>query len=132
MAANETVSTERAFRDRSDRLVLFGLLTILLGGGALLFGLANLALPFVEKLLPAAAGLGSDLRSALMGFLTYAMIGGTLIWAGVGTVRKRRWVRPVMLTLAWTWFSSRSCPDVSMTFPATRGRLLVRWARSAR
>jgi hypothetical protein len=103
MRADDTSSSPPAYRDRSGRLAVFGLLTALLGGAALLFALLNLALPVLGRLLPGQLGLGSEPRTALMGFLTYGLIGGILIWAGVGSLRKRRWVRPVMLTVAWTW-----------------------------
>jgi hypothetical protein len=74
-----------------------------------LFGLANLALPVLGRFLPEGAAPASDWRSALIAFLTYGMIGAILAWTGAGSVRKRRWVRPVMLTLGWTWLLLGLC-----------------------
>jgi hypothetical protein len=88
------------FKDRSSRLTLFGALSILAGGGCLLLGLLHVAL-----LLGAGRHLGVqvDARAHLSGALLYALLGGAFIWIGGGSVRKRRWARPLMLTLAWTW-----------------------------
>ena len=103
MVAKDLSPRPPAFRDRSARLAVCGLLTVLLGGAALLFAVVNLAPAFMGRLLPGLPAPDTDLRTALMGFLTYVLIGGILIWAGVGSLRNRRWTRPVMLTLAWTW-----------------------------
>jgi hypothetical protein len=97
-------------------LVLFGLIAVLLGVGALLVGLLNLVLPFVDELVPPAARGSQDLSTALMGFLTYAIIAGVLIWAGVGSVRKRRWVPAVMLVLAWSWLLFGGCAVLLAAF----------------
>ena len=83
MAAPETPEGGSSFRDRSGRLVLFSLITVLLGISALLVGLLNLALPFLDEFVPGAAGASQDFSTALMGFLTYAIIAGALIWTGV-------------------------------------------------
>jgi hypothetical protein len=103
MAGNDASPDRPVLQDRSGRLVFFGLLAVALGGCVLLVGVANLALPILARALPQGAALASDWRSTLIGFLTYAMIGGILVWAGAGSARRRRWTPPVMLTLAWTW-----------------------------
>lgn len=91
------------FRDRSGRLIFFGSLSVLLGAACGGLALLSLLLPFLGRLLPTPEAAAADPRSAVMGFLTYALAGAVLIWAGAGSLRKRRWVRPVMLTVAWTW-----------------------------
>jgi len=73
---------------------------VAIGGVAILFGLLNLLLPLAGEWVPGAAG---KWRAALAGALTYGLIGGAFIWAGVGSIRHRRWVRSVMLVLAWSW-----------------------------
>jgi hypothetical protein len=83
--------------------VLFGSAALFLGAGCGALALFSLTLPFLVRRLPTSAAPAADLRSALLGFLTYALAGAVLAWAGVGSIRKRRWVRPVMLTIAWTW-----------------------------
>jgi len=89
-------------RDRSGRLILFGALAVLLGAACGALALFSLLLPLAGELLPAPEAAG-DARTALLGFLTYGLAGAVLVWAGAGSLRKRRWVRSVMLTVAWTW-----------------------------
>jgi len=95
--------TGSAYRDRRTRLALFGVLTILLGVGCGLFGLAYLLLPLFGSPSVGGGALAIEPRAALVGALTYVLLGGVLVWAGAGSLRGRRWTRPVMLTLAWAW-----------------------------
>lgn len=89
-------------RDCSRRLALFGSLALLVGLGSFLFALLHLILPLlpVSSLEDDAAG---GPRALLMGFLVFALIGALFVWAGVGSLRRRRWVQPTMLVIAWTW-----------------------------
>jgi hypothetical protein len=103
MVACNTPPDDPAYRDRSGRLAVFGLVTVLLGGASIMLGLLNLALPFTERVLPAQSPPAYDARTLLIGFFTDLLIGALLVWAGVGALRKRRWAPPVMLTIAWTW-----------------------------
>jgi hypothetical protein len=106
MADSEIQHTPRDCADRSARLALFGLLAALVGVGFVVLGLLNLALPFLTELLPSAGGAVVDLPTLLMGTLVYFAIGGVLIFTGIGSYRKKRWVRPLMLIVAWTWLIS--------------------------
>jgi hypothetical protein len=103
MAESELQRPAPNHTDRSTRLALFGLLAVLAGAGFVALGLLNLALPFVADRLPVADGTAVDLPTAIMGALVYLAIGGVLISTGIGSYRKKRWVRPVMLVVAWTW-----------------------------
>lgn len=94
---------EPGFRDRSRRLVLFGALSALVGAACAGLGLLSLLLPLLHRFLPQGSAPAPDARSAALGFLTYLLAGAILVWAGVGSMRRRRWVPPVMLTIAWTW-----------------------------
>jgi len=91
-----------AFRDRSARLVLFGSVAVLAGAGLVLLGLLQLALIFLPKL-AAFESIPMDPRSAVIGVLTHGLLGVAFVFVGLGSIRKRRWVRPLMLVLAWTW-----------------------------
>ncbi len=94
------------FKDRSRRLVLFGALSVAIGGIVALFGLLYLVLALTSgRLLGAQAPLAEP-RSYLAGALLYFLLGGALAWIGIGSVRRKRWVRPLMLTWAWTWLLS--------------------------
>jgi hypothetical protein len=91
------------FLDRSTRLTIFGILSVLVGAVALLFGLLYLLIPFMGNLLPEDLAEAIDWRSAVIGWLTYSMLGAIFVWAGLGSIRRRRWVRSVMLTVSWSW-----------------------------
>lgn len=98
-----TADTGLEFKDRSFRLRLFGLLTLLVGLLCFLLALLHLvALPFAQRL-PGAEGLATDTRAFVMGALVYLLLGAAFVLIGRGSMRKRRWVRPMMLTLAWAW-----------------------------
>jgi hypothetical protein len=89
--------------DRSARLILLGSLAVLLGAGLLVLGAAHLLVP---RLLPGdPASPAADLRGVLASALTFAIAGAVLIWAGIGSIRCRRWVPAVMNTLGWIWLA---------------------------
>jgi hypothetical protein len=91
---------EPGHRDRTTRLRLFGVLTILAGVAALGLALFNLALPTLTREL---LDIPTTTRQVLTGLLTFAAIGVVLVLCGVGSMRRRRWARPAMLTVGWTW-----------------------------
>jgi hypothetical protein len=93
----------RPFKDRSARLTLFGALSILGGCGGLLLGLLHVLLLIGARHVPGLETMPVDARATVMGALLYALLGGSLVWVGLGSLRKRRWARPLMLTLAWSW-----------------------------
>ena len=86
-----------AFRDRSTRLVLFGALSVAIGGICGLFGLLYFFLALTSGRLLGAQTLPVDARSYVMGAMIYFLLGGAFVWVGIGSIRKRRWVRPLML-----------------------------------
>jgi hypothetical protein len=90
---------DASFRDRTVRLQLFGTLAVLCGGVCVVLGLLHLLLILVGG----EESLELDPASLVMSALTYGLIGAILIWAGVGSLRRRRWVRSLMLILGWTW-----------------------------
>lgn len=69
---------------------MFGALALVLGAGTLLLGAASLL-------------LSVDLRASVMGFAVHGMLGAAFVWLGIGSIRRRRWVAPMMLVLAWSW-----------------------------
>jgi len=92
-----------AFKDRSARLTFFGLLSIAVGGACLLLSLMHLLLPLATGRLSGAGSFSVDPRSQIMGVILYFMLGAAFVAVGAGSIRKRRWVRSLMLILAWTW-----------------------------
>lgn len=85
-------------RDRTARLQAFGVLALICGAGACALGLAHVLLP---RLL--ATDVGAPTASLWISAITYVAIGTTLIWCGIGSLLRRRWVRSVMLVLGGTW-----------------------------
>lgn len=94
------MTSEGAYRDRGVRLRLFGLLTILAGIGAVLLGLSHFALPLLADSIPDFRITASQIAT---GVITFVAIGVVLVACGTGSIRERRWVRPAMLTVGWTW-----------------------------
>lgn len=94
------MTSEGAYRDRGVRLRLFGLLTILAGIGAVLLGLLHFALPLLADSIPDFRITTSQIAT---GATTFVAIGVVLVACGTGSIRERRWVQPVMLTVGWTW-----------------------------
>jgi len=103
MLAGDPCYGDPGYRDRSGRLAFFGVITIMFGGITALLSLASLALPFAGTALLGGDAPPADIPGAVMSFLTYAMIGAALVWAGAGSLRRKRWAPAVMQTLAWTW-----------------------------
>ena len=55
---------------------------------------------------PLVPRAGVDYRTMVFALLMYVLATVLFIWSGVGALRVRRWVRPVMLIVAWTWLVS--------------------------
>jgi hypothetical protein len=91
------------FKDRTARLTLFGALAILAGAGGIVLGLLHLVLLLGARHVPGLETMPVDARSYVMGAALYVLLGAAFVWVGAGSVKKRRWARPLMLTLAWTW-----------------------------
>jgi hypothetical protein len=92
-----------ALKDRSARLILFGLLSIAVGGACLLLSLVHVVLPLATRRMAGTGSFTVDPRSQLMGVIMYFLLGAAFVFVGAGSIRKRRWVRSLMLILAWTW-----------------------------
>jgi hypothetical protein len=104
------MTNEGAYRDRGVRLRLFGLLTILVGIGAMLLGLLHLAL---HRLADAVPDFHIARHQVLTGAMTFGAIGVVLIVCGIGSFRQRRWVPPAMQTVGWTWLLAGMPSSVS-------------------
>ena len=100
------LTARAAFKDRSTRLVLFGALSVAIGGICFLFGLLYVVLALTSGRLLGAETAPVDPRAYVMGAMLYFLLGGAFVWLGIGSMRRRRWVRSLMLTLAWTWLLS--------------------------
>lgn len=99
----EAVSAS-GFKDRSLGLVIFGVITILIGAFCALL---------VPLILVAGSLLGTaDLRSAVPSAVLYTVVAAIFIWLGVGSIRARRWACELTLSLSWIWLVTGICSMV--------------------
>lgn len=94
----------KPFSDRSSWIAVFGVVEIGLGLACLLLCALLLALAaFGPSLGARGAGLGArTVGSSLAVYLTLATF---FVWMGIGTLRKRRWARTLMLSSSWIWLA---------------------------
>jgi hypothetical protein len=93
---NPTVSE---FKDRSTGLLVFGVLDILLGAGWLLL----MALAVLGQFISArTTGVEPNLHMIVPVVVTYGGLAVILVWLGIGSIKRRRWARALLLILAWS------------------------------
>ena len=90
------------FRDRSRGLVGWGWVWI--GAGAVC-GLSTLFLVAASQLVPNVPGGTPAAPMLAFDVLVYLAIGGCLAALGVGSIRARRWSRPLALVAGWVWLA---------------------------
>jgi len=98
-------STEAApspdYKDRSTGLVVFGILTLLLGC------LAGLLVPLMllgQRVAAQAPNAPPQNHAALVpAMVIYGGLAVTLIWLGIGSIQARRWARALLLIFSWSW-----------------------------
>ena len=88
------------YKDRSTGLMIFGILTILIGcmtGMMLLFTLVTLLAASHTNVPP------TSLSALLPALFIYGILAVALIWLGIGSIKARRWARALLLIFSWTW-----------------------------
>src|SRR5688572_11362844 len=100
-------------KSRAGGLVAFGVISIVIGSGLLLVGgIGIIGLYMMARMGPAGT---ADVSTALAGtMILMAVLAALLFWVGIGSIRCRRWVRPVILPLAWAWLVSGLLAVVTM------------------
>jgi len=91
-----------AFKDRKAGLVLFGVLTVMMGG------VSALCVPLMLVAQMAASKIPSGPSQAPAGalvpaFCTYGILAVALVWLGIGSIMARRWARALLLIFSWGW-----------------------------
>jgi hypothetical protein len=85
------------FRDRKTGLLVMGIILIAMGAiAACLSVLAPIGLIVGRRANPSAQ---LEVRAAVVGLLVYALLSIALIWGGIGSIKCRRWIRPLVLVL---------------------------------
>ena len=89
------------YKDRSAGLLIFGILTILLGCVAGLF----VPLMFFGQAMSAKArtGVPAPFSAILPAVLIYSVLAVALVWLGIGSIMARRWARALLLIFSWSW-----------------------------
>jgi hypothetical protein len=90
------------YKDRSTGLLVFGILTILLGCMAGLFFLMMMMMvgQVAVRSTHAPAATTSIL---LLDVFIYGSLAVALIWLGTGSIMARRWARALLLIFSWSW-----------------------------
>jgi len=99
---NESLADDAAplSKDRSAGLVIFGILTILLGAlCAMLIPLMLASQAMAEK----STGVPGNYQAIIPAVAVYGVLAVALVWLGIGSIRKRRWARALLLIGAWIW-----------------------------
>ncbi len=104
------VVLEMATPNRRVGLIVFGIIAIVLGGMALL-GAVMVPIGAAMNVMMRNHATGYhpppvDWRGIVVAVLMYLAVGAMLILTGIGSVKLRRWSRPIMLIIAWTWLLS--------------------------
>ncbi len=88
------------FKDRKAGLVVFGVLTLLLG---CLCGLFVPLMILAQTMAAKTTGVTPDYQTVLPAILTYGILAVALVWLGIGSMQARRWARALLLMFSWSW-----------------------------
>lgn len=92
-------------KDRSTLLFAFGIAEIVLGVFALLMA-AVTGVTVLGGIAGAPGAQPPDPRLILPGALFYLLLAAYYIATGIGSIRVRRWARPIVLIVSWLWLVS--------------------------
>ena len=99
--------------DRSAGLIVFGILTILLGCLAGLFVLLMLVGVAASAKATSAPATFSTILPAIS---IYGVLAVALVWLGIGSIMARRWARALLLIFSWSWLVMGVFVLIFMTF----------------
>ena len=88
------------YKDRSVGLIIFGILTIVLGS------LAGLFVPlmlFGQMAAARATHAPASPATILPAIAIYGTLAVVLVWLGIGSILARRWARALLLIFSWSW-----------------------------
>jgi hypothetical protein len=101
------------YKDRSVGLIVFGILTILLGC------LSGLLVPLMlvgQMASAKATGAPPPFSAILPGISIYGFLAVALVWLGIGSIMARRWARALLLIFSWCWLGMGLFVVVIMAF----------------
>ncbi len=88
------------YKDRSAGLIIFGILTILLG---CLAGLFVLLMLVGQAASARTTGASAPFSTILPAIFIYCALAVALVWLGIGSIMARRWARALLLIFSWSW-----------------------------
>ena len=109
----ESAPASVSYKDRSTGLVIFGILTIMLGCVVGLFVPLMLLGQVVSARTTGAAG---PFWVILPAVFLYSILAVALVWLGIGSIMARRWARALLLIFSWSWLVMGLFVLVSMAF----------------
>jgi hypothetical protein len=102
-----------AYKDRATGLIVFGILTILLGCMA---GLLVLLMLVGQAAAAHTNASPTPFSAILPAMFIYVVLAVALVWLGIGSVKARRWARALLLIFSWSWLIMGLIALVSMAF----------------
>jgi hypothetical protein len=96
----ESTPLPMPYKDRSTGLIVFGILTILLG---CLAGLFVLLMLVGQAASAKATGAPATFSTILPVISIYGVLAVALVWLGIGSIMARRWARALLLIFSWSW-----------------------------
>lgn len=100
------------FKNRKTGLMIFGTLTILLGGLCALF----VPLMLFGQQMAVQTGSAQSNQTILPAVLMYAVLAIILVWLGIGSIMARRWARALLLIFSSTWLVIGTFGTIVMAF----------------
>jgi hypothetical protein len=108
----ESTPLPTPYKDRSVGLIVFGILTIMLGC------LAGLLVPLM--MVPLASGGATHAPASVWTIVPvvslYGILAVALVWLGIGSIKARRWARALLLIFSWGWLIMGVLALVFMAF----------------
>ncbi|MCE0496569.1 MAG: hypothetical protein LV481_01295 [Methylacidiphilales bacterium] len=109
----ETTSLTVPYKDRSTGLIVFGVLTIALGG---LFGLLVPLMLAGQALAATTTHAPTSFSTILPAIFMYGGLAVVLVWLGIGSILARRWARALLLIFSWSWLVLGVFEVIAMAF----------------
>jgi hypothetical protein len=113
----ESTPSPVGYKNRSTGLIVFGILTILLGCICALF----VPLMISGQVMAAkATGAPLNFSAILPVIFLYGILAAALVWLGIGSIKTRRWARALLLIFSWSWLITGTVMMVVMVFVLSR------------
>ncbi len=103
MSTDKPPTTPYAYPDRSERLILLGVIQVLLGCLCGLMVVMMVGLTLMGPLLKQPQGPAMNTQMLIPAMMVYLPLAVALIWLGTGLMRARRWAWTLTVVLSWMW-----------------------------